>query len=246
MKRLKKYAHRLTMSLIGHLKKYRRSHELETLHQIRVDIKGIKAILGVINYSRKGFKAHKNFIPFREVFRRAGEIREPEVLVALLLRYQVEGIKDDQTGVNREESLTAAFESGIPQYIKMVKRRAPKLEILSRQVGHDDFKHYLQKERKLVKRRLHPGPNMRTIHKVRKNIKSIIYLSDIQGKLKSKEVKFYNELQQTIGALHDKQVLLGLLKDLNDETGKAQREIIDSETLLDKKEILRLVREYYS
>ena len=40
---------------------------------------------------------------------------------------------------------------------------------------------------------------MIVIHKVRKAVKEIIYLSKIQDTLKGKEVKFYDKVQDTIG-----------------------------------------------
>ncbi len=83
------------------------------------------------------------------------------------------------------------------------------------------------------------------IHKVRKAVKEIIYLSKIQDTLKGKEVKFYDNVQDTIGQLHDKQVLLSLIRNKKDKTSITQREVIKAELLSDKKEIFRLVREYY-
>jgi CHAD domain-containing protein len=101
MERFKKFAHRQFKSLNKHLEGYKDKKDPELVHKIRVDIKKIKAILSVINDCLKGFRAHKNFIPFRTIFRRAGEIRDPEVLTALLLEYGIPDVHDsmiDQNG----------------------------------------------------------------------------------------------------------------------------------------------------
>ena len=104
---------------------------------------------------------------------------------------------------------------------------------------------YLQRKKQELKPQLHPRPKMIIIHKVRKAVKEIIYLSKIQDTLKGKEAKFYDKVQDTIGQFHDKQVLLSLIKNKKDETSITQREVVKAESLSDKKEIFRLVHEYY-
>ena len=90
MKRLEEYTQSEIKSLINHLRDYGRHGKPNALHKIRVDIKKIKAILAVLNGSLKRFKAHKNFIPLRSIFRKAGSIREPDVLAQMLKQYKVD------------------------------------------------------------------------------------------------------------------------------------------------------------
>ena len=101
-----------------------------------------------------------------------------------------------------------------------------------------------EEKKEKLKPQLHPRPII-IIHEVRKDVKEIIYLSKIEDTLKGKEAKFYDNVQDTIGQLHDKQVLLSLIRNKKDETSITQREVIKAESLSDKKEIFRLVREYY-
>ncbi len=244
MKRFEKFTEHQTNALIKHLKKYRRNRQPELLHQIRVDIKKIKAILHVVNDRKKGFKAHENFIPFRKIFRKADHIREPDVLKQMLKRYRLGEITDDGAFDSRKDS-AKAFESNIPQFVRIVKSRAKKLEAVSNKVHRDDLAKYLRRKKQELKPQLHPRPKMIIIHKVRKAVKEIIYLSKIHDTLNGKDAKFYDKVQDTIGQFHDKQVLLSLIKNKKDETSITQREVIKAESLSDKKEIFRLVREYY-
>ena len=243
MKRFEKFAQSQFKSLIKHLKNYYSSHESETLHQVRVDIKKLKAILRLINDCKKGFKAHKNFIPFRAIFRRADDIREPEVITGLLLKYQMDGIKDDLILTNGRHSANA-FESDIPNLIKTVKSRRHKLKPYFKYVRRNEFMRYLRRKKRKVKSKLYPKPAMSIIHTIRKEIKEVIYLSVVDGKSKKKEINFYGKTQDTIGQLHDKQVLLEFLKNKIDAGSTAQK-TIKSECLSHKREIFRLVYDYY-
>ena len=240
MKNLEEFTHYQIKSLINHLKKYYRDGEPEMLHQIRVDIKKIKAILSAINGCLKGFKAHRNFMPFRNIFRRAGDIREPGVLA----QYQVEGIASDEMSSDVEQ-LAIAFKADVQHFIRVVKNNAKKLESFSRQVHHDDFMWYLARKKKKVKSQLYPRPKMVIIHKVRKSIKEVVYLSEVRGKPKKKEAKFYDKMQDAIGRLHDKQILLDLLKKKANAGSRTQREAIKSECRSDKKEIFSLASDFY-
>ena len=236
-----KFTQQKINSLINHLKKYDQNGDSETLHQIRVDIKKIKAVIEAINGCVKGFKAHKNFIPFRSIFRRAGAIREPEVLARLLLQYKVEGITPEQKPV---EQLAVAFHSNISHFLNVVEKGKKNLKAFSKQVNRDDLKGYLASKKKKVKSQLYPRPKMATMHKVRKSVKEIIYLSEVGGKLKRKEAKFNNKMQDIIGRLHDKQVLLDLFKN-NSKASHILRDLIKLECITDKKEIFILAKDYY-
>ena len=242
MKRFEKFAHRQFKSLIRHLEKYRDKKKPETLHKIRVDIKKIKAILGVVNASEKRFKAHKNFIPLRSISRKAAEIRDREIHAQLLLKHKMDDTRPRQANVNK---LIISFKANIPSFIKTAKRKRNKLEPDVKQVKKNDVRRYLHKKQKEIKSQLFPRPKMRTIHQTRKVVKEVVYLSEANGKLSSKEIKFYDKMQDTIGKLHDKQLLLQLLKKQHDQNGKTQYEVIKAECLSDKKQIFHLAAAFY-
>jgi len=244
VKRLEEYVQSEINSLINHLKDYGRHGKPDALHKIRVDIKKVKAVLGAINGCLKGFKAHKNFIPFRTIFRKAGSIREPDVLVRMLRKYKVDETVDELLPGNVERS-AAAFKSDVPRFIAVVKRSTKKLKASSKQVHYHDFASYLANKKKVLKSQLYPRPKMSIIHKVRKGIKELMYLSELEEDGKKREVKFYDIMQDVIGRLHDKQVLIDLLKNKNAKAHRVQLSSINSECLTDKNEIFRLASDHY-
>ena len=72
-----------------------------------------------------------------------------------------------------------------------------------------------------------------------------MYLSEANGKVSSKEINFYDKMQDKIGTLHDKQLLLQLIKRQNDQSRKAKYEVIKTECLSGKKEIFHLAADFY-
>ena len=50
------------------------------------------------------------------------------------------------------------------------------------------------------------------LHPIRKRIKQIVYLADINSKVTS-NLKSYNELENIIGSWHDKQIALKIIRD---------------------------------
>ena len=244
VKRLEEHTQSEIKSLINHLRDYRRHGKPDALHKIRVSIKKIKAIVAAINGCEKGFKAHKNFAPFRNIFRQAGSIREPDVLARMLKRYKVDETVDELMQGNSRGS-AAAFKSDVPRFTDEVKKNTKKLVAYSGRVHHDDFASYLANKKKEVKSQLYPRPKVAIIHKVRKGIKDLMYLSELEDDGKKREVKFYDKMQDVIGRLHDKQVLVDLLKNKSARVYRVQLSSINSECRADKTEIFRLASDYY-
>ena len=244
MKRLEEHTQSEIKSLINHLRDYGRHGKPETLHKIRVDIKKIKAILAAFNSCLNGFKAHKNFIPFRNIFRQAGSIREPDVLARMLKAYKVDETVDELMQGNTRGS-ASAFKSDVPRFIDAVNKSTKKLIAYSRKVHHDDFISYMANKKKEVKSQLYPRPKVTIIHKVRKGLKELMYLSELENDGKKREVKFYDNMQDLIGGLHDKQVLVELLKNKSIRAYRVPLGQINSECRSDKREIFRLASDYY-
>lgn len=214
--KLKKHTQARIRLLSKSLIAYGKKPELETLHQIRLEVKKIKAILQLANASRRGFRAHKYFIPFRTIFRKAGEIREPEILYGLLLRYEIEGINDSLISPEGDGStLALKFRKRIPFFIKSVKACFHKMEGDLKKVDGSDLRKYVKAKRKDLQLMLKPEWEHDTLHKARKVCKEIIYLSAITRKTKTKLDPFYHELEEAIGHWHDKQMIIPLLKKVN-------------------------------
>lgn len=220
---------------------YRESNDPEALHSIRVDIKKIKAILQVINNCVKGFKAHKTFIPFWKVFKRAGKIRDQSIQTKLLSKYQVSRLKHiDEI----KPEFISAFKKDIPQLQNQIKIKSKELAPFINNVHKNDLQIYLRVKIKKVKSKLYPETKVDQIHKTRKLIKQMVYLSEAIGKIDLRQARFYDEIQEVIGLLHDKQILIELLnKEEDASTDDIQK--IQLECLKDQNKIKKLSLQFY-
>jgi CHAD domain-containing protein len=244
MPTLKKFAHRQFQSLTGHLKNFKSKKETDLLHKIRVDIKKIKSILLLTDDRIKGFKAHSNYIPFRVIFRRAAEIREPEVLSGLLLRYNIVAVRDSK-GEGNSDKQVSKFCKDVPLFIKTVNRQWSKLTPSFSKLKANDLKKYLRKIKKNIKANLHPKPDMNSIHRIRKSIKTFIYLSEAHRGSKKKLKEFYSKEIEAIGKLHDRQVLLKMMTQQNGSADTLQIKKIRREVNTQKNEIRNAALTFY-
>src|SRR5690348_10635786 len=83
MKSLEKYVRARAKHLKKLLNTYSESGTDETIHDIRVEIKKLKAVLQLAGSVLPRFNAHKVFVPLRDIFRKAGAIREKDITTRL-------------------------------------------------------------------------------------------------------------------------------------------------------------------
>lgn len=245
MSRFEKLGQQQFSALVEHLERFMQKKELEDLHKIRVNIKKIKAILLFVNDRVKGFRAHKNYIPLRTIFRRAGEIREPEVVSGLLLAHNIPGVHDKKLDGNREK-IVESFCEDIPSFIYAANEQWGRLKPLFRKLKKKDLEQYLRKTKKDIKTKLYPKPDMDIIHTVRKSMKGFIYLSEANHRPSKKLMKFFTKQVEVIGDLHDHQVLLNLMSRQNGHADRVLIKKIQQECDQKKDEIKKAARTFYN
>lgn len=211
MKKLNLYADKRFEKLLDYLNNYRHIQDPEMLHQIRVEVKKIKTLLHLTEFSVKKFKSHRHFIPIRIIFRSAGEIRQLDVLYRLLLQYQIAGIPDSQIpNADKMNSMSAAFQKSVPHFLKLVKIEQKRVTKYFHKVKKSDAMDYLKRKNDELQRSLFPRFRKTDLHKVRKNAKELLYLQSFNDHRKANV--FYKKVDQLIGQWHDKQLLLPVLR----------------------------------
>lgn len=241
MKQLISYGRKRFKTLTRSLQSYGHLQDPEVLHEIRVEVKKIKVLLNLVNASEKKFKGHQQFIPFRTIFRRAGEIRQPEVVYKLLLRYQIGGVKDGQIPKSgKSDKLILAFQRETSGFIETVKSQKKRIGRYVEKISKTDARKYLKKKRREVERLLFPSFRNENLHMARKITKEVIYLCWLDRKLN--QDTFYKDIEDIIGVWHDKQVLLPILR-----KAKAMDEVtrLKESSKIDLRNLKKRVREYY-
>ncbi len=199
--------------LRGYLEDYAESQTLDTLHDIRLEIKKVKSLLELTEFSVKGFKGHKRFKKFRTIFRLAGQIREPDVFYKLLLRYEIVGLEDSAIPLSeRQMSITKEMVEEIPYFVDAIKKSQKDIQKYLRKVPMNEVKKYLRKKKRIIELKFNSRWDATTLHKTRKMIKGVIYLSAIMKNGKNNLDPFYNDVQDLIGIWHDKSMLLPILR----------------------------------
>jgi len=239
MKGFSAYAKKRIKILSDYLTKFAKNPGYELLHKIRLEIKKIKAILNITEFCVKGFNVHKRYVPYRNIFRRAGEIRQADIVTDLLQLYK---IKAPQINRGKPDKLISSFQKELPMFISSIEKKQGKLIESFDKVNQSRFRKYLDLKKDKLRKHLYPRLNLTALHKARKTIKEILYLSPVTKKSRAELDPFYNKLQVLIGQWHDKQIVVMML-----DTTKypVQRKVLSNECRKDIKKIKLLVDQFY-
>lgn len=210
---LVKHTKAIFKALKRQLRRYGKSPEPETLHKIRVEIKKIKAVLRLTDSCTKNFHVRRHFVPLRLIFRKAGRIREPELIYGLLSRYEITDVPDSLVPQSlMEDALSKEFHERIPSYITTVDKREEKIRKYLCKIPNRDVSKYLKKKKGEFRSLVISKWNRGTLHKARKVAKEIIYLSAVTKKTRKDLDPFYNKMQGLTGQWRDKQLLMPIVK----------------------------------
>ena len=239
MKELKTYATKRFKGLTDSLDSYHHVEDPEVLHLIRLESKKFKSIINLLQYGVKSFKGHKHYIPFRTIFRRAGEIRQPEVIYKLLLQYQIGGVADSQIPkTDQVERLTLIFRDDVPKFKALVRTQRKRLKKYLEALSKKKARNYVTKRRLELKALLFPDFQSASLHKTRKIIKEVIFLKWID----KKSITFFKKIEKVIGKWHDKQVVLEIL---NSDTYKSQASVLIAACQEDLTILERTIHSFY-
>jgi CHAD domain-containing protein len=178
----------------------------ETFHDLRVDIKKIKALYELIHYCTKKFHRHKSFKVYTEVFKAAGEVRDTHIKESIIREYGL--AKNGQKILSairlKREKAIEKFEKVIGRkLVKQVERNGKGTEKFLAKIKEKDLSRYLNKElaktEDLVKRQLAPGG----LHKTRMKLKELLYNLKLQLPSDDKLIINLDKLQELIGSWHD-------------------------------------------
>jgi len=242
MRALTQYAEKRFSRLQHLLESVKDPDDPEILHQIRLEIKKVKALLGLIHFNYPTLNTHKIYIPLRTIFRKAGKVREPWVMENLLSSYGIDPVLY-KTVLPPKKSVHS-LRKRVSVYLKNLKRAEKKIRKKINRIDKEDLRKYLKKHEQELAKKLFPEFDSATLHHSRKLIKEILYLSTIRKKKKQLPC-FFSESADLIGEWNDKQVIIQLLK----KSGLPHSDVTQKLKQVSEKELLtltKLVTDYYT
>ncbi|MFN8285471.1 MAG: CHAD domain-containing protein [Chitinophagales bacterium] len=186
----------------------------EQIHQLRVAIKKIRAVLKLLGQLDRNFNYKATYKPYRQIFKSAAPIREEQLLQECLTKLNIE---DRLRNTETLKKLNGRFEHKIELYAKQIEGKQLQLNdnvaISSKAIAQ-----YCNKIFKKSGKRWKRAKTDKDYHKIRKGLKELIYSLQLLCKdnrkdvLQTKEMKQAEKLQNALGDWHDNIMLKAKLK----------------------------------
>jgi CHAD domain-containing protein len=206
---------KLWKKMESQLKAFLLSENQEELHQFRVQVKKLKAVLTLYAREKENKNLLKDFKPVKRVFAKAGDIRNAHIHLKLGQKHQLaeEGFQQHQQQLL--ENNLADFKKQGSKYLKAIKKAKIALQHDTHRLHNKTIlKFYKEKMAEIEAFFVDPTFD-EALHTTRKNIKLLIYNQKIAAPaLKDKlqiNLKYLDELQNSIGEWHDHNLTIDLL-----------------------------------
>jgi len=255
VKKIQKYLDTQLKNIKYLLRKPANEYTNDTIHQLRVRIKKLNSLLVLLKYDFKDFKAKKCIKPLKQVFRKAGDIRELQIEEDKLEFYFLNNSLPKYRSIlnkNRAEfqnAFSSILESSDPAVLKKIRHYlGPFLKNVNRQ----RIKKYIDKSICEINKTINQIPfQNKIIHDIRKKLKNLMYIQEsVAVKGNDELIMQINSLSELLGDWHDYKVTIRHLENIDPKnlTPSENREIekikqdfnSKSTTLLSKMNLNRL------
>lgn len=243
MKRLVNYTWTRLGRITAGLEKYHEFQQMESLHRVRVELKKLRSVIKVIGASNRGVDAHRLFLPFREIFRKSGRIRQAAVLTELMLRYGIKPVPT--TSPASLKNAQDRFRTAIPFYLQAIRKPGKRLMRLVRNISRKDVRRYVQQREKLSRRILFPKMQLTKLHRARKHLKQAFYLAGVSPVVSAEDRSAYSRMEKIIGAIHDKETLIAHLQNHGAGVNATKMEALKASCGSDREELRKHVDSFY-
>jgi len=228
-----------TTSALTYLNRFRKSEKAEDLHKFRVKIKKLKSMFQFITPHWKNDKVFHEFKQLNKFFRKSGAIRDLDVGIVLLKSFKGVNsallLKLDQ---NRKQHVLK-FISKIDKNKVAISKNKKKSSIHFNPIKDVFIKKIFAKKLKpIFTILLKDFSKPKKIHKARKQIKQLLYFSELVPKSVALKLnintKDLNKIQGKIGEWHDTFNVKSLLTTLRYDAPDLLNRINKDELRLEK------------
>lgn len=185
---------------------------VKDFHQLRVEIKKLKAQFKLVNFCSKKFEWKKHFQSFQSVFEKAGKVRELQLEASALKKYAIyRGLKTYIKNLKKaRQKEMFVFLLMINKDLKSRLKKSKKMVLsLIETINKRDTKSYSEKKRKQIGNLISGKQlKMKNAHELRKHLKEFYYnIKSLNFPKQIKLIKATEAFQNMLGKWHDCEVI---------------------------------------
>lgn len=186
-----------------HFSLYMKDREMEDLHQMRIHIKKIHALILFIAYLNNSEKIIKNFIPVKKLFKKAGKIRELQIHFEKLKKDKKERSLLRKKIFRKIEKENFDFIKKRKKWTLIIQKTFPKIDSKISPCSDERLNRYLKFQMEEAYKDFKNGE----FHETRKRIKLVLNLHELLSE-KSKDtlrlnLSYLDDVQDKIGKWND-------------------------------------------
>lgn len=198
---------KLWKKMKGHIKAFLTSGDQEQLHQFRVQVKKIKALLTLFKAEPDNKNLLKLFKPIKKVFKKAGEIRNAYINLKLLEEHHLENEDFKKQQQQLLDNGTENFKKQGKKHLKSLKKAHVVLQNHIGKIQNKKICSFYQQKIEEIAAFFNQLVYTDDLHNARKNIKLLLHnqkpaAKALDGKLKF-NADYLDNLQNNIGEWHD-------------------------------------------
>lgn len=220
------------------LQTFIKSGDQEELHQFRIQVKKLKAMLTLFADEPDNQTIMKKIKPVKTVFKKAGEIRNAHINLKLGEKYQLNDEDFNQHQQKKLDENAAAFKAKGDHYLKAIKKAHLILQNDLQRLHNKTIRKFYRHKLAAIQDFFAQITFNENLHEARKNIKLLLYNQKIAaGATRNKfnlNYAYLDELQQNIGEWHDHNLAIETLSKTDVDEYQAITNLRKSNSELEK------------
>jgi CHAD domain-containing protein len=207
---LEKYFSQRIKNLFNHLHNFELMGDEVSLHDLRVEIKKLRAVIRFLRTVYPGQKLKKPAHTLRAIFQNAGEIREMQIIQQWLQKNNFSIIEQTYYPAKKLKELTNDFQQNsnkLKNDYKEIIEAASKFAHETNEILAEQYFITLNAQ---LEKQCHKNLRQTEWHELRKLIKQRIYAYNWmhhQSENEEPNFSYYNKLQEAIGLWHDLEII---------------------------------------
>lgn len=202
-------------AIVTHICAFSETQKFEELHRLRIEIKKIFALTALIEANAYSFNFSSCLKPFKEIFMKAGEIRNIQLTLQAIVRYMSKNSSLYESQQVRLTNLTKMFCLKTDLHLKKLKKAHKCVSEKICDIETDYISRWYKNELRELELFFSEKSSQENIHEGRKMLKKLLYVYAILRKpLRNKlnlNKHYIHKLEKTIGKWHDTAVSMKIL-----------------------------------